>query len=237
MSLVLEHSVTFPLPLDYRWSSELRTDRNCVISVRSTDLELIDAAIQGDEPGFRILVQRYQPIVLKTVRGMLGDAMDVDDVVQETFVRLYAALPKFRRDAALKTFITRIAINRCLDSLRRRKRRFFVPWDANREENHPRASDSSDSRVIRNEQWRDLRAAIDKLSPNQRSVVVLRLVNGLSTQETSDVLSVPYGTVLSRLNRAVVRLREQLSSTSESRGSAEERHSDPITAADRGEHV
>jgi RNA polymerase sigma-70 factor, ECF subfamily len=180
------------------------------LSVRSTDTSLVEATVSGDEHAFRLLVQRFQPMVLKIVRGMLGEAMDVDDVVQETFVRLYTALPRFRSDSTLKTFVTRIAINGSLDSLRRRKRRFFVSWDVEKTDGDPQAVERSDTALLRSEQWTHLRTAIDRLAPRQKAVVVLRLVNGLSTKETAEALEIPFGTVLSRLNRAIARLRVDL---------------------------
>ncbi|SVD24097.1 uncharacterized protein METZ01_LOCUS376951, partial [marine metagenome] len=77
----------------------------------STDTAFIDRAREGDETAFRVLVERYEPQVAATVVGMLGPGDEADDVGQETFVRFYRALAKFRGDAALGTYLTRIAMN------------------------------------------------------------------------------------------------------------------------------
>jgi RNA polymerase sigma-70 factor (ECF subfamily) len=180
------------------------------IHAQASDTALIDGTLNGNEQAFRILVERYQPQIVRTVTGMLGQSDDVDDTVQEVFIRFHAALPTFRRQASVKTYLTRIAINRSLDVLRSRKRRFFVPWES--ETVPDRQSDDPDPerQAIQSDERRQLRAAINSLSSRHRAVVVLRLIDGLSTSETAEVLDVPYGTVLSRLKRALTNLKEEL---------------------------
>ena len=141
---------------------------------------------------------------------MLGPADEVDDVVQDTFIRAYETLDRFRGNAAFATYLHRIAINRSLDALRRRKR-----WQ-NRFVRHeeaalPAAGPSMEEDIERSDQARLVHAAIGQLKPDHRAVVALRLLEGFSTRETSDILGITYGTVLSRLSRAMQALRELLS--------------------------
>jgi len=192
------------------WPVQRSYDVREGISQTATDAALIDGTLHGNERAFRILVERYQPQIVRTVTGMLGPSEDVDDTVQEVFIRFHASLSSFRRQASVKTFLTRIAINRSLDVLRSRRRRFFVPWET---ENVPeRESEDPDPETlaIRSDERHRLRTAINNLSARHRAVVVLRLIDGLSTSEAAEVLEVPYGTVLSRLKRALTNLKEEL---------------------------
>src|SRR5215207_4833149 len=87
-----------------------------------TDQELIGRARAGDERAFRLLVERFEPVVAATVTGMLGPGDDADDVGQETFIRFYRALGDFRGEASVKTYLRRIAVNLSLNALKRRRR-------------------------------------------------------------------------------------------------------------------
>ncbi|MFP4470773.1 MAG: RNA polymerase sigma factor [Bacteroidota bacterium] len=173
------------------------------------DLELVQMARQGDKAAFSALVHRHEPVVAATVKGMLGNGEDAEDVGQNVFIRFYHALGDFRGDAALPTYLTRIAINLSLNELRRRQRRrllFMAPSDG---EVRPEQGLQVDE-----EQSRDTGEAVDlalqKLPPKYRSVVVLRMIQGYSTKETAKILSLPQGTVLSRLARAQEKLKELL---------------------------
>ncbi len=112
------------------WPVQRSDTRSVDVSFTSTDSVLIDGILNGNERAFRILVERYQSEIVRTVTGMLGQSDEVNDVVQEVFIRFHAALRSFRREASAKTFLTRIAINRSLDVLRSRRRHFFIPWQA-----------------------------------------------------------------------------------------------------------
>ena len=175
-----------------------------------TDEELVSRAKKGDNNAFRIIVERHQQNMAKTVSGMLGASSEVDDVVQEVFIRLYRHLDRFRGDAALSTFLKRIAINLSLDALRRRKRfrhRFLSRDD---EQMHLPEAEAGGSRVDSFDRKRLIERALGTLGPKHRAVVVLRLIDGYSTREAARILEVPQGTVLSRLSRATAKLRTVL---------------------------
>ena len=175
-----------------------------------SDAELIDASMGGNDYAFRLLVERFMDEVSRTVIGMLGPVSEVDDVVQEVFIKLHRSLPSFRGDATLKTFIVRMAINKSLDALRKRKRAAWLkPWTEVGEYDH-QTTDGTDTEITSRERRTELRRAINKLPENQRAVIVLRLIEDISTEETSRILDVPYGTVLSRLKRGLDRLRSEL---------------------------
>ncbi|PEN05094.1 RNA polymerase subunit sigma-24 [Longimonas halophila] len=180
------------------------------VSPNATDEALIAAVQAGDTGAFRYLVERYESVVAATVIGMLGPGPQADDVGQETMIRLYRSLDQFEGAARLKTYVTRIAINVSIDALRARKRRQnrLQSRDAERPPDEPVGH--ANRTVERREQKRLVQQAVRQLDTPYRAVVVLRLLDGYSTQETADILEIPYGTVLSRLHRAKKRLADRL---------------------------
>lgn len=175
---------------------------------QQTDEELLRISRKGDVAAFGELVRRYESKVAATVVGMLGRGNEADDVGQETFIRFYNALESFREEAAIGTYITRIAINLSLNELRRRKRRrlLFRAMDPDNEVEEPAIEGSSD----RFEKKEIIERAMKTLNPKFRAVVTLRLIEGYSTEETARILRVPVGTVLSRLLRAQKKLQAVL---------------------------
>jgi len=173
-----------------------------------TEQELIRQAKNGSTAAFGEIVKKYEALVAATVVGMLGSCQSADDVGQEVFIKFFKYIKSFRADASLGTYLTRIAINLSINELNRRKRRrlFFVSTD----EDRPPPAAKIDDSVDRNETQEIVHQAIQELEPNFRAVVVLRLIEGYSTDETAKILNIPLGTVLSRLSRAQKKLREHL---------------------------
>ncbi len=139
---------------------------------------------------------------------MIGNCSEAEDIGQEVFIRFYKAINNFRGDSSVGTYLTRIAINLSINEIKRRKRKnlFFKP---NNEQildivDTESKSDYDDSREM-------VQKAIQKLEPKFRSVIVLRLIDGYSTDETAKTLNIPLGTVLSRLSRGQQKLKELLS--------------------------
>lgn len=187
------------------------------------DHELMQRARDGDERAFRELVERYEPAVAAVVVGMLGPGDDADDVGQETFIRFYGALGSFRGEASLKTYLRRIAVNLSLNALKRRRRFAFRFLSRDRaREPLPEPPVVIDGEVEQREAQAKVRAAIDRLGPRHRPVVVLRMIEGCSTRETAEILGLPEGTVLSRLSRAMRQLEDELRPYVESGGSLNE---------------
>lgn len=174
-----------------------------------SDDELIARAREGDHQAFRSLVERYEGKVAATVIGMMGRGAEADDVGQETFIRFYRSLDRFRGDAGLGTYLTRIAINESLKALKKRQRwtqRFFSRDDDRLVLPDPPADDESPLEEA--ERQRLLRQALDQLTPDHRAVVVLRMIEGHSTRETAAMLGIPEGTAMSRLKRAMSALQQ-----------------------------
>lgn len=168
---------------------------------------LVARAALGDERAFRALVARHERAVAATVTAMLGPGDEADDAGQETFVRFFRALPSFRGDAAVRTYLTRIAINLSLDALaRRRRRRGWLRLGGDEPVDLPHEAPTGSGRLEAREGNARVRAALATLDPGQRAVVVLRILEDRSTRETAELLAIPEGTVMSRLKRALAKL-------------------------------
>jgi RNA polymerase sigma-70 factor, ECF subfamily len=171
-----------------------------------TEDEIIALARQGHEDVQREIIERYEHQVAATVTGILGSGPEVDDVGQETFVQFFRSLHRFRGDSQVGTYITRIAINLSLNELKRRKRyvNFHddeLPESAGLSAGRRDQESAADIKRI-------VRDGLGKLRPEFKTVVVLRLIDGYSTKETAEMLSLAQGTVLSRLARGQAKLKE-----------------------------
>ena len=167
------------------------------------DSALITAVKNGDKYAFKGLVEKYEPQLAATIIGILGACPEAEEVGQETFIRFYKSIAGFRGDASAGTFLTRIAINLSLNELKRRKKkqeRFNCGIDL---ENISYAGQDTEGRI----NVKRIHDAIFFLKPKLREVVVLRLVQGYTTEETAEILKLSLGTVLSRLFRAQKQLR------------------------------
>ena len=171
------------------------------------NLEYLEKARKGDERSFGRLVNQYESQVYATVVGMLGETNSAKDVTQEVFIRFYKAMKTFRADAKISTYLSRIAINLSINELNRRKKRRWLSI----QRDVPNLEISDHAASAEQQELRDsLRIALQTLTPEFRAVVVLRLVDGYSVQETADILGLPQGTVASRLARAQKKLQETL---------------------------
>lgn len=173
------------------------------------DRELIERVRRGEKEAFRTIVERYEPVVAATVRGMLGRGHEAEDVGQETFIRFWRSIESFRGDSSLKTYLTRIAINLSLNELKRRRRRSGRIAPEPVEDFH---IEGGDDRVDldRSERQELVRRGLERLDEKHRAVVLLRMIEEFSTAETAEVLGLPEGTVLSRLSRGMKKLEQIL---------------------------
>jgi len=169
---------------------------------------LLEDARAGSQEALMELIREYEPRVAATAIGMLGPGPEAEDVGQETFIRFYKSLPRFRGDSTLGTYLTRIAINLSLNQIKRRRqvRTRFHTDTSDKIDHYP----DLDRTVERNEARKLIQNGLQSLEPKFRSVLVLRLIHGFSTSETAGILKLPTGTVLSRLARGQQKLRKIL---------------------------
>lgn len=139
---------------------------------------------------------------------MIGSGPEAEDIGQETFVRFYQALKGFLGESSVGTYLTRIAINLCLNEIKRRGRlRKIFSSNGSERMDTLHANPGTERQ---HEACRLVRQGLQYLAPKFRSVIVLRLIDGYSTRETAKILRLSQGTVLSRLARGQQRLREIL---------------------------
>jgi RNA polymerase sigma-70 factor (ECF subfamily) len=176
---------------------------------QSDDNELVRASIEGNKLAFEEIVNRYQKMVARTVKGMLGDSVFAEDIGQEVFIKLYYSLSYFRGEAKLSTYIQKIAVNLTLNEIKRRKRFFTMFSQKGNNEMYEIEVADFDTEEKR-EASEIVNKALMRLEPKFRMVVAMRMLQGYSTKETSEILDLPLGTVLSRLSRAQEQLKEIL---------------------------
>jgi len=173
------------------------------------DKQLIERILGGEQELFAQIVDRYKDRVAAVCFKMVKDKNTAEEVGQETFIRLYKSLEQYNFNSSLGTYITRIAINLSLnklDSIKRRRNRF-----TSQDEGHESFA-SQDTSVSHKMETKELvQLALQHLNPEARSVVVLRMIEGYSVKETSDMLGIAEGTVMSKLSRAMKKMKETLS--------------------------
>lgn len=179
-----------------------------------TDEQLIFRFQQGDIDAFEELVRRYKDQLLNYVFRFVGNRSDAEDIVQETFLRVYKNKHYYKEIAKFSTWVYTIAGNLAKTELRRRKRKKLLSvsnimkddkdYDIPDHNHNPeKAVDGSIKESI-------IQNAIDKLPPRFKEVIILRDVQGFSYEEISQILNIPLGTVKSRVNRGRLKLQEEL---------------------------
>jgi RNA polymerase sigma-70 factor (ECF subfamily) len=174
-----------------------------------TDAELIERICSfNDQASFSEIIRRYKGKIASTIFGMLGRTEGAEDIGQEVFTRFFKSISNFRGESTLGTYLTRIAINLSLNEIKRRKRRKMFSLDSMIEDGIELADDTNFGLI--DEKKEIVQKAISMLNDKHRSVIVLRLIDDYSTEETAKILNLPAGTVLSRLARAQAKLKEIL---------------------------
>lgn len=179
------------------------------------DFQLVEAFRHGDEKAFEELVRRYQRQVANIIYLTLGNREAIEDLTQEVFIRVYKSLARFQHDASVYSWIYRITVNLCIDEIRRRKIKrtislqFFSDHKLEQEKKFKDKATAAD-RVLTEERRSMVREALQKLSPLQRTVIVLREYEDLSYDEIAKTLNISTQAVKSRIFRARDELRKLL---------------------------
>lgn len=186
--------------------------------MENNDTQLVQAAQSGDKRAFAQLVEKYENRVYNLARKMMRDPQDAEDVLQETFISVYKHLGDFQGDASFSTWLYRIATNASLMKLRGRKPPLLsldepVATDDDGALGHEIAdwNITPEEALLNGEVRAQMDAAMALLPETLRAVFVLRDVEGLSVQETADVLGISVPNVKTRLHRARLALRDHLS--------------------------
>ncbi len=175
---------------------------------KASDQQLVERFQKGDKRSFDLLVVRYQHKIMGLISRYIQDHQEVQDVAQETFIKAYRALGKFRGDSAFYTWLYRIAVNTAKNHLVARNRR---PPDSDIDAEEAQFYDgaeglqdiaSPEQRMMRDQLEQTLYRTIKQLPEELRMAVSLREFDGMSYDEIATVMECPVGTVRSRIFRA-----------------------------------
>ena len=173
------------------------------------DREIVEAVLAGNTRLYAEIVERYQQIVANLTYKLCGSKLDVEDVTQQVFVELYTALPRFRFDSKLSSFIYRITVNVVCKMMGKQSR--FVSTDQ-MEYSPEKPSDdlNAEQQIIRNEKLEQLRAAIGRLKNEQRTALVLYTYEDFSYQQIAEVMQCSLSKVESLIFRAKKNLAKEI---------------------------
>ena len=182
-----------------------------------TEALLIADLCEGDETALAPLVERYKRMVYRLAVQITKNHADADDVMQETFIKVYRSIRTFRRDAAFETWLYRIAVNEALSFVKRRERRresTLETTDTSEYEATTRYrtefANDPHTQAEKAELRQYVTAAVNSLSLKHRTVVILHEFEGLTHAEIASILNCSEGTVRSRLHYARKKLRTLL---------------------------
>jgi len=170
--------------------------------------ELVQACQRGERDAFRALFEQYRHKAYSIALRFSGDESAAMDIAQDIFVKLFSSIREFRGDSSFDTWIYRLVVNCCMDH---RRRSWRIAPLADHFQQTLRDPGDCLTDLLRTERGGQGRAAVERLSPDLRIVIVLRYTEGLSYEQIADVLGCSEGTVASRLNRAHKRLEQRLS--------------------------
>lgn len=176
---------------------------------------LVEKSQKGDNKAFEQLVITYQDRIYALCYQLTGNHADAQDLAQNVFIKAYRALPGFRNEADFGTWLHRITVNLAINEKRKRKPDVYLDSPVQTEEGEmPRllASDAEGPEsAYENKEFRNMvRTALGELSPEHRTVLVLREMQGYSYDEIAAILDCSLGTVKSRINRGRQSLREKI---------------------------
>ena len=191
----------------------MNTGENRILNPAADEISIIKQVLGGDADAFEHIVKKYEKKVYNLALRYLKNRDDALDLSQEVFIQVYNNLAQFRGDSQFSTWIYRVTYNKCVDMLRKtQKLRRNVVMSTD-DENFFETRDCRAS-IEEDYEGREtlvtVMKIIDTLPSEQRDVVILRYIKDLSYSQIADVLEIAEGTVKSRLNRARLKIKEQL---------------------------
>lgn len=178
---------------------------------------LIEQCRNGDVAAFENLVLLYEKKVFNVAYRMLGNKDDASEIAQEVFVKVFVSINQFKGKSSFSTWVYRITVNMCLDEIRKRKKVSLIYInegisldDGEVEMQIATDAPGPDEMAELSELQRTVTKAILLLSEEQRTVIILRDIQGLSYKEIAEIIKCPSGTVKSRVNRARAALKHIL---------------------------
>lgn len=176
--------------------------------------KLVNKAVKGDNSAFEALMEKHMGIIYNIALRMAANQDDAEDMTQEIMIKIFRSLGSFKGNSKFSTWIYRVAVNTCLDELKKKKNKKHLSLDAEISgddgENQIEIKDDSPSpeKLAEQNELRDMvAAAVKLLSDEHRAVIVLRDIRGMSYSEIAGILGCSDGTVKSRISRARTQLK------------------------------
>jgi len=189
---------------------------------REIDQQLVERAQRGDKRAFDLLVIKYQRKLARLLSQFIRDSAEVEDVMQETFIKAYRSLPSFRGESAFYTWLYRIGINAAKNYLAAQGRRASTTneFDIEDAENFEEGSqlrelNTPESELMSKQIAQTIHQTLQELPEELRTAITLREIEGLSYEEIANIMSCPTGTVRSRIFRAREAIADKLKSVME----------------------
>ena len=185
-------------------------------NLKSVNSELIKKAIEGDESAYKNLLENYRGAIYNLIYKMVRNKEETEDLVQEAFMKAFKALPSFNEEYAFSTWLYKIAVNNCIDHMRKKKLQTYSinkpvqSKDGELDREFPDTSMSSDKSILSEERAGIIETAIDELPENYKTAIILRHSEEKSYEEISQILNIPLGTVKARIFRAREMLKKKL---------------------------
>jgi len=172
-----------------------------------TDHDLLEKAKSGDGKAFGRIVERHTGVVYAAVRSVLGNRSDIDDAVQEAFIRIYRGLPSFSGRSSLSTWIWSVARNNTIN-IRSRERDDIISLEKTAEIASNRLGPEAE--YARRRAAEDIEWLLSGLEGNYRQVIELRYLAGKKYNEIAEMLDLPEGTVKTLIHRARIRMKKMM---------------------------
>ncbi len=174
------------------------------------DTHLVKASQQGDQDAFASLMHKHQRRVFNLVLRMLQDYDEASEITQEAFLAAWMGLPAFRGEARFATWLYRIAYNRALKQLERRKRERLLQAAIEAEQILEQVNKQAEDILEQCDRQAIIREQLEKLPTKYRIVLILRHIQEMTYEEMADILTIPIGTIKTHLFRARHLLKERL---------------------------
>ncbi len=177
---------------------------------------LIKKAIDGDENAYKNLLDNYRGALFNLLFKMVRNREETEDLVQEAFIKAFKALPTFNEEYAFSTWLYKIAINNCIDHMRKKRLKTYSinkpvqSKDGEVTREFPDHSMSPDKQILGKERANLISTAIGELPENYKVAIILRHTEEKSYEEIAEILNIPLGTVKARIFRAREMLKKKL---------------------------
>lgn len=182
--------------------------------MKKLNVDLLSKCKSGDINAFEELITTYEKLIYNISYRMFSNAEDAKDITQEVFIKIYKNINKCTDLNSFKNWACKIASNTCIDELRKRKGIYTDNIDDTLESDYLNETKlkviTPEDSLVNKENISEIQSAINRLSPEYKTLIILRDIHGMNYQEISEIMDTPLGTIKSRIHRARTNLKNIL---------------------------